>query len=192
MPTRLISKDPIARFVEGQAWIRPSAEVAAQEAIQRLFRRAGSSGASLLRLLHGEWLHKPLHSVLTDVPVGAWTVTVAADGLSGICGRRSMDRVADVALAVGLVGAAGAAITGMVDWSEVKAPPPRRIGAAHALLNIGATTLFAISCFGRRRDRGRSLARSVAVAGYLVLSLSAHLGGNLVYEHGIGVRHQEG
>jgi uncharacterized membrane protein len=103
-----------------------------------------------------------------------------------------MDRVADVALAVGLVGAAGAAITGMVDWSEVKAPPPRRIGAAHALLNIGATTLFAISCFGRRRDRGRSLARSVAVAGYLVLSLSAHLGGKLVYEHGNGVRHQEG
>jgi uncharacterized membrane protein len=192
MPTRPVSKDPVARFVEGQTWIRPSLEVAAQEAIQRPFRQAGSSGASLLRFLHGEWLHEPLHSVLTDVPVGAWTVTVAADALSGISGRRSMDTVADVALAVGLVGAAGAAITGMVDWSEVKAPAPRHIGAAHALLNIGATMLFAISCFGRKRDSGRSLARSVAVAGYLVLSLSAHLGGNLVYEHGIGVRHPEG
>lgn len=188
MSTHPVSKDPVARFVERQAWIRPAVEVAAQEAIQKPFRQAGSTGDALLSLLHGEWLHEPLHAVLTDVPIGAWTVTVAADALSGIGPSSSMDKVADVALAVGIAGAAGAAITGMVDWSEVKEPAPRRIGAVHALLNIGATTLFAISCLARKRKARRSLSRSLAVAGYLVVSLSAHLGGNLVYEHRVGVR----
>jgi uncharacterized membrane protein len=192
MSTHPVSEDPVARFAERQAWIPPSIEVAAQEAIKTAFRQTGSAGDPLLSFLHGEWLHEPLHAVLTDVPIGAWTVTVAADTVSAICGCSSMDKVADVSLAVGLVGAAGAAITGMVDWSEVKQASPRRIGAVHALLNMGATTLFAISCFTRRREGRRPLSRSLAVAGYLVVSLSAHLGGNLVYEHGVGVRKNPG
>ena len=184
----MVSQDPVARFVETQIPIPPQLERAAQQAIQRPFHRAGSSGQSLLSFLHGDWLHEPLHAVLTDVPVGAWTVTVAADAISGMGGSRSMDDVADTALAVGLIGAAGAAITGLADWSEVEQAGPRRLGAVHALLNIGATTLFAASCFARRSHHRRSAARSMAVAGYLIAFLSAHLGGTLVYEHGVGVR----
>src|SRR4051812_37003465 len=61
-----ISKDPIARLVETQGWIDPNLATAAQDAIQSPFRRAGSTGASALAFLHGEWLHQPLHAVLTD------------------------------------------------------------------------------------------------------------------------------
>jgi uncharacterized membrane protein len=182
-----ISQDPVARFAERQDWILPTLEVAAQEAIRKPFQQRGAAGDSLLSFLHGEWLHEPLHAVLTDVPIGAWTVTVAADALSGICGLRSMNKVADVALAVGMAGAVGAATTGLVDWSGIKEAAPRRIGSAHALLNVGATTLFVLSALARRRE-GRPLARSLAIAGYLVLCTSAHLGGNLVYEHGIGLK----
>ena len=183
-----VSKDPLARLIEKRAWIPEAMELIAQQAIKKPFQRAGSAGDSLLSFLHGEWLHEPLHAILTDVPVGAWTVTVVADAIGAVSESDSMDKVADVSLAIGLVGAAGAAITGMVDWSEVKQPSPRRIGAAHALLNVAATTLIAISCFTRTRKAKRSLSRSLAIAGYVVATLSAHLGGNLVYEHSVGVR----
>ncbi|MGI4757694.1 MAG: DUF2231 domain-containing protein, partial [Janthinobacterium lividum] len=142
---------------------------------------------ALLSFLHGHWLHESLHVVLTDVPVGAWTVTVVADTIDAIAGNESLNKVADVALVVGLVGAMGAAVTGMVDWSEIRKERPRRIGWAHALLNIGATVLFAVSYGARKTRQGRSVGRYLAAAGYGMVSLSAHLGGNMIYEHGIGV-----
>ena len=164
-----------------------AAEVAVQRAIQKPFRRAGSAGAALLSFLHGHWLHEPLHVVLTDVPVGAWSVTVVADTLDAMTGRESLHKVADVALAIGLVGAVGAAVTGMVDWSEIRDRRPRRIGSVHALLNIGATALFAASCVTRKTAKRRTVSRALAAAGYVMVSVSAHLGGNMIYEHGIGV-----
>src|SRR5579875_2218594 len=132
------SRDPLAAFVETRIAIPTQVETAAQDAIQSALRNA-DPGGSLLSFLHGEWLHEPLHAVLTDIPVGAWTITVAADAISGVSESRAMEKVADVSLAIGLVGAAGAALTGMADWSEIRRPAPRRIGFVHALLNIGAT-----------------------------------------------------
>ncbi len=75
----------------------------------------------------------------------------------------------------------------MNDWAEIKEGAPRRIGAVHGLLNIGATVLFGWSALARRRYSTRARARALAAAGYVMVSLSAHLGGNLIYEHGIGV-----
>lgn len=179
-----ISKDPLARLAEQQTWISEKAEVAAQEGIASVVQSLG--GDTLRRALHGDWLHEPLHAVLTDVPVGAWTAAVAFDSIGAVCGTDKLDVAADASVAVGLVGAVGAAITGMNDWSEVKAPAARKIGAVHALLNIAATGLFVASCVQRAR-KDRSSGRALAGLGYLLVSASAHLGGNLVYEHRIGV-----
>ncbi|WP_419805040.1 DUF2231 domain-containing protein [Terriglobus sp.] len=188
----LPSKDPIARYAEQLDWIKPSAEIAVQEAVQKPFHAAGRAGEKLLSFLHGHWLHEPLHVVMTDVPVGAWSVTVIADGIGALTGRDSMDKVADVSLVIGLLGAAGAAVTGMVDWSEIKQEKPRRIGSTHALLNVAATGLFAAALMTRPKHGKRTLGRALAMAGYVVVSVSAHLGGNMIYEHGIGVRGQNG
>ena len=186
------SNDPVARYAEQLDWIKPSAEIAVQDVIQKPFHAAGAAGEKLLSFLHGHWLHEPLHVVMTDVPVGAWSVTVIADGLGALSGSDSMNKVADVSLAIGLLGAAGAAVTGMVDWSEIKQERPRRIGSSHALLNVVATALLATSYLTRTRHGKRTLPRVLAMAGYLVASVSAHLGGNMIYEHGVGVRGQNG
>jgi len=77
----------------------------------------------------------------------------------------------------------------MNDWSEIKQTAPRRIGLVHAALNIAATGLFVGSCIARTK-RARATGRSLAALGYLTVSLSAHLGGSLIYEHGIGVMTQ--
>jgi nitrite reductase/ring-hydroxylating ferredoxin subunit/uncharacterized membrane protein len=112
---------------------------------------------------------------------------MAFDALAAVSGKDTMDSAADACVAAGLAGAAGAAITGLTDWQDVD-PPARRIGLVHALLNITATSLMTASLVQRRRD-SRAGGRGLGLLGFLVASMAARLGGNLVYEHRIGVDH---
>ena len=157
-----------------------------QKAIDKALYANGNPGAQKVRnFLNGTWLGEPLHVVLTDVPIGAWTVAMVFDALEMINSRHEFALAADTSIAIGLAGAAGAAITGVTDWSDVD-PPARRLGLIHGLLNIGATTLFATSLILRKR-KARSEGRGFAALGYALMSYSAHLGGKMVYEHRVGV-----
>jgi len=121
----------------------------------------GNPGAQKARnFLNGTWLGEPLHVVLTDVPIGAWTVAMVFDALEMINSRHEFALAADTSIAIGLAGAAGAAIAGVTDWSDVD-PPARRLGLIHGLLNIGATALFATSLILRKR-KARSEGRGFA------------------------------
>jgi uncharacterized membrane protein len=160
------------------------------EKLQKLLDKAlyanGSSSAQKIRnFLNGTWLGEPLHVVLTDVPIGAWTVTIIFDALDLIRKRRELSLAADTSLAVGFLGALGAAFTGITDWSDVD-PPACRLGLIHGLLNVGVTALFATSFFLRKRN-SRAAGRLSAALGYGLMSLSAHLGGKMVYEQRVGV-----
>lgn len=134
-------------------------------------------------------MHQPLHAVLTNIPIGAWTATVACDAMASLTGSTAMDTAADATVVDGLIGAAGAAITGMNDWSGVDKPAARRIGAVRAALNITATGLFVNSLYARKTN-ARASGRALSMLGYLMVGVSGHLGGNMVYEHGIGVGEQ--
>ena len=182
-----ISADPLARLAERQTWITPEAEIAAQEKIRAVLGGDGPTGKKIRDLLHGTWLHEPLHSIMTDIPVGSWTAAVLFDAIAAVTRSEKMDFAADALVILGLVGATGASITGMNDWAEVKREAPRKVGAVHAILNVGAGLLFMASLFERRKKGSRTTARSLAIGGYLIVSASAHLGGNMIYEHGIGV-----
>jgi uncharacterized membrane protein len=185
MPQTAISRDPAARLAERQSWITDSAQESVQSAVAEAFDELG--GDKLRSVLHGDWLHEPLHVVLTDVPVGAWTAAVAFDAIGAIASNRAMDTAADACVSLGLVGAVGAAITGMNDWADVKETAPRRIGAVHGILNVIATGAFVGSLIARKSPANRTTARALAALGFLVVSASAHLGGNMIYEHGVGV-----
>jgi nitrite reductase/ring-hydroxylating ferredoxin subunit/uncharacterized membrane protein len=157
-----------------------------QKAIDKALYANGNPAAQKARnFLNGTWLGEPLHVVLTDVPIGAWTVAMVFDALEMINSRHEFALAADTSIAIGLAGAAGAAITGVTDWSDVD-PPARRLGLIHGLLNIGATTLFATSLILRKK-KARSEGRGFAALGYALMSFSAHLGGKMVYEHRVGV-----
>ncbi len=188
MAKTVVSKDPVARLAERQGWITAGAQEAAQTVIGETLERIG--GTKLREALHGNWLHEPLHAVMTDVPIGSWTAAVAFDAVAAISGNEAMDTAADACLGLGLLGAVGASITGMNDWAEVKKEAPRRIGAVHALLNVAATGIFVWSMVARRGTGGRAKGRALAALGYVVASASAHLGGNMIYEHGVGVQVQ--
>ena len=181
-----MSRDKIAQLAEEQDWLGP-AEEPLQHAIRSAFASLGGDKAR--DLLHGTWLNEPLHAVLTDVPVGSWTAAVAFDAAAALGAPRALDTAADAAILVGAISAVGAAVTGMNDWAEVTGEP-RRIGLVHALLNTAGLSLFVTSLVARKRG-ARTRGRAWAALGYLITAVSAHLGGNLIYEHGVGVGPQE-
>ena len=151
------------------------------------FQSAGPAGREVKNFLHGTWLGHPLHPALTDVPIGAWTATLALDAIESISGRREMGACADAAITVGLLGAAGAAVTGLTDWSATSGRA-RKIGLLHGLLNAGATALYTTSLVLRRRKR-RSAGLGFAMLGYAVSNAAVYLSGHLVFGEQIGVNH---
>ncbi|HEX5434255.1 MAG TPA: DUF2231 domain-containing protein, partial [Candidatus Angelobacter sp.] len=161
-----------------------------QKQLDKALYAGGSPAAQRLRnFLNGTWLGEPLHVVLTDVPIGAWTAAMVFDALSLSRSGGEFERAADASIAIGLAGAAGAAAAGVTDWSDVD-PPARRTGLIHGLLNLSATALFATSLIQRRRNRSeasRAAGRVSATLGYAVMAYAAHLGGKLVYENRVGV-----
>ena len=177
----------------GESPVLPHASIdeRVQKLIDKFLYGGGRSSAQKIRnFLNGTWLGEPLHVVLTDVPIGAWTVAIAFDVLDLIRARREFVLAADTSITLGLVCAAGAAVTGVTDWSDVD-PPARRTGFIHGLLNLGATALFTTSLVLRKK-KSRTSGRICAALGYAVTSYAAHLGGEMVYKRRVGVDRTEG
>ena len=166
--------------------IRQPVDETLQKSLDKFLYGGGRPSAQKIRnLLNGTWLGEPLHVVLTDVPVGAWTVAMAFDALDLVSPRREFALACETSIGIGLLGATAAAATGATDWSDVD-PPARRLGLIHGLLNLTGVALFATSLFLRKK-RSRDLGRIFSVLGYGVMSCAAHLGGKLVYEERVGV-----
>src|SRR5919205_987081 len=91
-----------------------------QPLVRGAFDAAGTAGREAKNFLHGTWLGHPLHPVLTDVPIGAWATALVLDGLEVATGRPEFGRSAKTAIKVGLIGALGAAITGVTDWQHTE------------------------------------------------------------------------
>src|SRR4051794_11615465 len=149
-----MSAEGPVKFVEGQEWLQP-VEEAAQKAIAGVFK-SGDTARRAQNALHGTWLGHPLHPVLTDVPLGAWTATLVLD-LMEASGRKDLAPGADVALTVGLAGAGCAALAGLTDW-HVTDGRARRVGMMHGMLNLVSTGLYTASLIARQR-RNRSAGR---------------------------------
>lgn len=158
------------------------------KAVRDAYDAAGPFGQQAKDALHGVWLRHPLHPVLTDVPIGAWTTALALDAAAP--GDPGMRRAATFAIGVGLAGAVGAAVTGLTDWSETDGES-RRAGLIHGLLNVTATAMFA-AAFARRSRSSHEGGRVCAWMGYTIAMGAAYLGGDLVFRQRIGVTHADG
>jgi nitrite reductase/ring-hydroxylating ferredoxin subunit/uncharacterized membrane protein len=177
---------PVA-VIEKQNWLEPVAD-RLQPAVATALKAGGAIGPKVADFLHGTWLGHPFHVVLTDVPIGSWTAAAVLDFLEQKTGNGALGRGADVAIKVGLAGAAAAAMTGLADWSKIGGGQPRRIGLMHGLLNVTAAICY-ITSLRLRRNHSRRVGREVALLGFVVSSVSAYLGGHLVYKEKIGVDH---
>jgi nitrite reductase/ring-hydroxylating ferredoxin subunit/uncharacterized membrane protein len=133
-------------------------------------------------LLAGTWLRHPLHPMLTDVPIGAWTAAEALDLMSG----RRYGAAVNGLVGFGVVTSIPTAVTGLSELSDVVTDRDRALGTLHALTNICASALFAASYVARRRGQ-MPFGRALSLAGFVTVLGGGFLGGHLSYRRGIGV-----
>jgi nitrite reductase/ring-hydroxylating ferredoxin subunit/uncharacterized membrane protein len=183
-----MAAEPPVDVIERQEWLEP-VETGLQKAVSGAYGSAGVAGQKVRNFLHGVWLGHPLHPVLTDLPIGAWSAAAVLDAMES-AGHKDCARGADLAIQVGLAGAAGSAITGLTDWQATDGTA-RRVGVAHGLINLTSAALYTASLVARSR-RNRSAGRTLAFLGFAASMAAAYLGGHLVYSKGIGVNHTDG
>lgn len=132
-------------------------------------------------LLAGTWLGHPLHPMLTDVVVGAWTSAFVLDAIGG----ERTESAADTLVGLGVLAAVPTAASGLADWVDTWGPT-RRVGTVHAVGNVAAATVYALSWVARKRG-ARGLGAALGLLGMGIASGTAYLGGHLVYGKGVGV-----
>ena len=130
--------------------------------------------------LNGTWLGHPVHAVVTDVPIGALTVSIVADVIG-------QPLVADVSMLLGVLAMVGAAVTGLADYAEVDGTARNR-ATVHGSIMVVTLAAYTVSLLIRSSSPSdRLLPIALAVAGYLLLSVGAAIGGDLVYLAGTHV-----
>ncbi|MGI8550024.1 MAG: Rieske 2Fe-2S domain-containing protein [Dehalococcoidia bacterium] len=176
----------IVKFVGKQTWLDPVGDLV-QKGIAGAFAAAGQAEQPVKDFMNGVWLGHPLHPALIDVPLGAWTAALVLDTLEAAGGSSALGSGADACVTIGVIGAAGAAVSGLSDW-QYTTDEPRRIGSMHALLNTSSLVLYVIS-LTRRVSGSRGSGRGFALFGFSLAMAASYLGGDLVYSQRIGVDH---
>lgn len=133
---------------------------------------------------------QPLHSMLMVIPAGAFTLVLAFD-LVYLLGAQDLWWEATIPLLIGgLIGGILAAIPGSIDlYASVRSDRALDVVMGHA---AAAFVLLAISAMNlvARMDTPPAEAQSAvwwSVAAFVVLLVTAALGGRLVYRLGVGV-----
>lgn len=138
----------------------------------------------------------PIHPILVTLPIGAWIASVVFD----ILGLVSDDpdgyaRAAWILIVIGLVGAALAAVWGLVDYLQIEnGTPAKRIATIHMLLNLGVTVLFIINLIVRLstdEDDVSVVGFILSLLGIAALGVSGWLGGKLAYTYGVRVADED-
>ena len=138
---------------------------------------------------------EPIHPMFVHYPIALWTTSVITDLIFYFCRNTSLILISKFLIAAGIVGAIVAAVFGLIDWTGITEPAAKKIGNWHARLNITALILFGASLYLRMKNHGAPLVGFhlkipflISVVGWLLMAISASLGGKLVYEHRMGVR----
>lgn len=160
----------LTRIVDAQAgWARPFGDFN-----HRWLKALFGPIRPVKDFLNGTWLGHPVHSALTDLPIGILTVAIVLD----LIGQRT---AGDVALLVGVLSIVAAAVAGLADYTDVDGTARTR-ATVHATLMTIALVLFVVSLVMRAGGAAdRTVPILLVIVGYLILSASAAIGGDLVY-----------
>jgi nitrite reductase/ring-hydroxylating ferredoxin subunit len=178
--------ESIGDLINEQKWLKP-VETALDATAEVALNQKNPVAQLVRNVLHGTWLGHPLHPVITDVPIGAWSVSTALDLYELSTGDEALAAGADAAVGIGLIGAGAAAVAGLNDWQFTN-DKPKRVGALHAIVNIGATLCY-LGSWWQRRNGQRREGIITGLAGFCLTMAGAYLGGHLVYKEKIGVNH---
>lgn len=124
--------------------------------------------------LVGTWLGHPLHALLTDVPIGALTLTIVFDVIG-------QPVAADVALLIGVLSMLAAAAVGYADYSTTDGRARVR-ATVHSTLMLVSLVIYVISLAIRASGpTSRTLPIGLSILAYLILAGGAFVGGDIAY-----------
>lgn len=144
-------------------------------------------------VLAGPYGH-PFHPMLVTVPIGAWVGSLVFDIASRVAEDPDfLSRGAMWLIAIGVIGALVAAMTGFLDLFAIPVGTPAfRVGLLHMTLNLLVTAAFAGNFLWRHAGRGPSGdvgagQLALSALSLAVLGVSGYLGGRLAYRYGVRV-----
>jgi len=139
----------------------------------------------------------PIHPMLIPFPIALWIFSLVADIIYLWRGNPVWrDYVAFYALLGGILGAAAAAVPGIIDWLSIKDREVKKLADWHARLNVIALLVFIASFYLRTTSGARFVSGSstipflLSVLGIILITISGWLGGEMVYVHGVAVEPQ--
>src|SRR5690606_26470734 len=178
----------IDRFVTKWPGFQTSSDNAAKMLHQTVLE-SGETGREAVDMLHGKQVGHPLHPILTDVTIGSWLLGTLFDVVSLVTLSRSSRKAANRLITLGTITAIPTALAGLADYSTIK-QKAAGYGALHGIINTIAFMFYFRSVQARFDNHViRSVVYSFVGLGFA--TLSAWLGGELVYHHRMGVNHAE-
>jgi nitrite reductase/ring-hydroxylating ferredoxin subunit/uncharacterized membrane protein len=134
----------------------------------------------------------PVHPMLIPFPFAFLTGALLFDLLGRWLGNMDLAYTGRHLTVAGIAAGLVAAIPGAIDY--LNSVPPGSSGKTratkHALLNVTALLLFAISYLLRQDGEASIATLALELVGVVVLAVAGYMGGTLVYRNQIGVDHR--
>ncbi len=136
----------------------------------------------------------PIHPMLIPFPIGLLVFSLIADVIYLWRGNPIWENyIAFYTLLGGIIGAAAAAIPGLIDWATLTDHAAVKVANWHARVNITGLVIF-IASFYLRTSSGAKWIVSMpmlpfilSLIGVVGLAIAGYLGGELVFRHGVAV-----
>jgi len=132
-------------------------------------------------------LGHPVHPILQAIPASVLPASTTFDVLARLGDKEGLSEAAHYSVIFGLLGAVGAAVTGVLDYYEIENRLVRRSALYHGLTNAVLISSYVLSLQRRKDHKADGTALALSVLGAALIGLSGYLGGELVYEHGVRV-----
>jgi uncharacterized membrane protein len=134
----------------------------------------------------------PLHPIMITVPVGSLTASYLLDLAATFTGNDDLKDAAYYSMLVGVAGTVPSAITGLMDFSQMKQnDPAHKMTLTHAIINSGVVSLYVVNILARSANRKSKFGFLLSTVGALGLAVSGYLGGEIAYGRGWRVRNAE-
>lgn len=148
-------------------------------------------GKRPVSILAGPYGH-PFHPILVTVPIGAWVSAFVFDIVSRLTeDPAAFTRGAYWLIGIGVVGALGAAVFGLLDLLAIPAGTRAfKTALVHMTINLCVVALFAIAFVLRGDSTGDGTPPGLIVLSATALALlgiAGWLGGRLTYRFGVRV-----
>jgi len=141
----------------------------------------------------------PIHPMLIPFPIALFIFSFVADLIYLWRGNPIWrDYLAFYTMLGGIIGAAAAAVPGLIDWATLTDRAAVRVANWHARINVITLVIF-VASFYLRTASGASWVTSLpmlpfylSIVGVIGLGIAGWLGGQLVFAHGVAVDTRKG